>query len=160
MDTVSLSYAYLRNVRSLLKIYNHLGYTYRADPLISQTVDRKIGRVLVVFANHAVADEWWCAVSTGPSILSSNIKQITPQLYTYDASQCQIIKFFSDMQFKPIADQFRGRMFLTLESDANGNDIVNLPLPTFPPPFKPLAAINPFKSPPGLCPSLLLRCHH
>ncbi|KZP16315.1 hypothetical protein FIBSPDRAFT_895063 [Athelia psychrophila] len=79
------------------------------------TSDNHSRRVLAVFANRKVADEWWYAVLNGPPILSSNIHRISPQVYNYNGSMFQMSLFFKEPQFQSVADQFRGRMFLTGE---------------------------------------------
>ncbi|KZP07436.1 hypothetical protein FIBSPDRAFT_804010 [Athelia psychrophila] len=71
--------------------------------------------LLGVFASRTVADEWWRAVST--SVHARFIKRMAPQLYTYDAIQCNLSGFFDMPQFKPIADKFQGRMFFTQLND-------------------------------------------
>ncbi|KZP22899.1 hypothetical protein FIBSPDRAFT_930844 [Athelia psychrophila] len=81
------------------------------------TSDNNSRRVIAVFANHKVADEWWHAILNAPPILSNNMQRISPQVYNYNGSVCQVSLFFKEPQFQSVADQFRGRMFLTGEID-------------------------------------------
>ncbi|KZP16316.1 hypothetical protein FIBSPDRAFT_656860, partial [Athelia psychrophila] len=84
---------------------------------VLQTSDNNSRRVVAVFANRKVADEWWHAVLNAPPILSNNMQRISPQVYNYNGSVCQISLFFKEPQFQSVADKFRGRMFLTGEID-------------------------------------------
>lgn len=84
---------------------------------IEQILDEGTGRFLAVFASRAEADEWWRAISSNPK--TRFINRLAPQLYTYDATQCNLSGFFHMPQFKSIADRFRGRMFLSMLNDKN-----------------------------------------
>ncbi|KAF9480243.1 hypothetical protein BDN70DRAFT_625204 [Pholiota conissans] len=72
-------------------------------------------RMVAVFANRAVADEWWRAIST--SSVSSHFQRLSPQFYTHDASKANVYDFFTDSRFSNISDQFRGKLLLTVLED-------------------------------------------
>ncbi|KAF9072271.1 hypothetical protein BDP27DRAFT_1361122 [Rhodocollybia butyracea] len=85
--------------------------------------DDNTARVVITFASRAVADEWWRSISG----IGYNIKRITPQFYTHDTDRANVLYFFVDAPFKSIAEQFRGRMFLTLQNDRGGRGIDIIP---------------------------------
>ncbi|KAF9052076.1 hypothetical protein BJ165DRAFT_1340354 [Panaeolus papilionaceus] len=75
-------------------------------------------RIVMVFANRSVADEWWRAISE--SNLATHIRRINAQYYLHHYPDYNLLHFFVDEPFKPISDQFRGRLFMTLFDDRAG----------------------------------------
>ena len=85
--------------------------------------------MIIIFASREIADEWWRDVSTSQiSQLKGNIQRITPQFYNHHPAQWNFMNFFTDPNLKPIADKFRGKMFIVLENDRNGRGITIIPL--------------------------------
>ncbi|KZP05352.1 hypothetical protein FIBSPDRAFT_355703 [Athelia psychrophila] len=92
---------------------------------IANNVDEETGHLLAVFASRTVADEWWRALST--STHAAFIKRAAPQFYTYDARRCNLGGLFYMPQFKPIANMFRGQMFLTQLNGKTGLSTTIIP---------------------------------
>ncbi|KAJ6629684.1 hypothetical protein B0H10DRAFT_1776126 [Mycena sp. CBHHK59/15] len=95
---------------------------------VNNIKDDNTVHITIVFASRTVTDKWWCAISTGGnSLLSDNVKRITPQFFTHQASHFNILNFFIDSRLDAITKQFRGYIFLTLENDRGGRGISIIP---------------------------------
>jgi hypothetical protein len=96
------------------------------DRKIYQADDDNTWRLVLIFGDRTIADEWWRAMSTLP-FTSEGVKRIAPQFYTHDVSKCNLYEFFSNRNFKPVSDKFRGKMFTVLENDKSGRGISIIP---------------------------------
>ncbi|KZP23443.1 hypothetical protein FIBSPDRAFT_1042895 [Athelia psychrophila] len=90
---------------------------------IANIGDEETFRWQAVFANRAVADEWWRAMSA--SAHARFIKRVAPGVYAQDATQRSLSGFFDIPELKPIAEMFRGRVQFTNLNDGTA--------PTLPP---------------------------
>ncbi|KAK0628339.1 hypothetical protein B0T17DRAFT_150669 [Bombardia bombarda] len=75
------------------------------------------GNYVITFANRAVADEWWRAITDIAKTDSNyvNITRVTPQLYNYDYSKINIATTISNANK---AQSFYDRVFFTPFSGA------------------------------------------
>ncbi|KAH6916074.1 hypothetical protein BKA70DRAFT_1092326 [Coprinopsis sp. MPI-PUGE-AT-0042] len=96
---------------------------------IHYPTDDNVWRMTMLFANRTTADEWWRAVSES-TVITNDIRRITPQYYTHDAAKFNVFNFFVDARIKSISDNFRGRLFLQLENDRGGRGISIIPSQT------------------------------
>ena len=101
--------------------------------MYSGQVDNDTVRTVITFANRAVADEWWRAISTSNNpLLLNNTQRITPYLYSFrDSYQWYLTNFFTEPQLKSIADDFKGKMFFQPASAPDGSS-VDIIIPTPP----------------------------
>ena len=77
-----------------------------------------------MFANRAIADEWWRAVSTSPVTKFSTVRRITPHFYTHDPDRANIIETLTTPN---VATQFLGSVFFTLLQDRDGRYLNIIP---------------------------------
>ncbi|KAG2345142.1 hypothetical protein BDR05DRAFT_998736 [Suillus weaverae] len=69
-------------------------------------------RYIAVFANRAVADEWWRAVSTSANTrYSDTVRRVAPQFFSHDSSKVNIVDSTIDTK---VASAFFGKVFFTL----------------------------------------------
>lgn len=69
-------------------------------------------RYIAVFANRAVADEWWRAISTSANTnYSDTVRRVAPQFFTHDVRKANAAASTTDTQ---VASAFFGKVFFTL----------------------------------------------
>jgi len=85
--------------------------------------DEGTWRVIIAFESRAVSDEWWRAASS----IGYGIGRVNSQFYTHDPTRANVLYFFVDVPFRTIAEQFRGRMFTSLQNDRGGRTIDIIP---------------------------------
>jgi hypothetical protein len=96
---------------------------------IQKVNNESLNRYLLIFANRAVADEWWRTVSnsTLSPALSSTIRRIDPQFFTYDPNKYDFSLFWQDPRLKTFLNAFRGQMMAEPQCGGNPKGINIIP---------------------------------
>ncbi|KAF9263877.1 hypothetical protein L218DRAFT_845809, partial [Marasmius fiardii PR-910] len=85
-------------------------------------------RLVLIFTDSATADEWWRAISDSNKSLLADIRRVTPEFYIHNAAVFPVYNFFVDTSITDIAENFKGRLIITLENDRGGRGIDILPI--------------------------------
>jgi hypothetical protein len=89
---------------------------------IDNVNDSYYSRYVAVFANRAVADEWWRAVSTSANTkYSDSVRRVAPQFFTHDVSKANVASSITDTQ---VASSFSGKVFFTLLPNNGGLSVI------------------------------------
>ncbi|KAF9052071.1 hypothetical protein BJ165DRAFT_1365769 [Panaeolus papilionaceus] len=92
---------------------------------IHNILDDNKCRVIMVFPNRSVADEWWRAISG--SDCAPHFQRLNSQFYSRNPEERNILGFFTNERFKSISGPFRGKMFMTLLDDRSGRNLPIIP---------------------------------
>ncbi|KAG2128761.1 uncharacterized protein EDB93DRAFT_1108903 [Suillus bovinus] len=87
--------------------------------------DNSTYRYVITFADYAIADEWWRAVSTSSVVsFSDSVRRVNSQFYTHDVRQANAA---NSLTTTGVATQFLGKVFFTLMNDLGGRGLSIIP---------------------------------
>ncbi|KAG2106561.1 uncharacterized protein F5147DRAFT_653806 [Suillus discolor] len=85
---------------------------------VKHLTNNRTSRYVITFANRAVADEWWRAVSTSTTGFANGIQRVDAQFYTHET---HLAHTPDSLTTAGVATQFLGKVFFTLLNDLNMN---------------------------------------
>ncbi|KAG1791616.1 hypothetical protein EV424DRAFT_1456845 [Suillus variegatus] len=90
---------------------------------VKHLTNNRTSRYVITFANRAVADEWWRAVSTSTTGFANGIQRVDAQFYTHET---RLAHAPDSLTTAGVATQFLGKVFFTLlnDSDYRGLNII------------------------------------